>query len=161
MVTECLRETARWALYARNPFGVPRVHHHFSNPPAATQRNGCASRSGLRPATPRHLGDRSCQDPKEHATSTHQSTFESPNNIRQAPLPNLNITRMRISSKLRPAGSGPTCPASPHPAKCDLGRSTHPSLEGSSQTGEGSIGRIHRPRHRPQHPGQGVPRFPT
>src|ERR1035438_425932 len=44
---------ARWALCAQNPCGVSRLHHHFSNPPLATRRNGCASRSGLRPETPR------------------------------------------------------------------------------------------------------------
>ena len=38
-----------------NPCGVSRVHHHFSNPPVATRRNGCASCSGLRPETPRHF----------------------------------------------------------------------------------------------------------
>ena len=38
---------------ATKPCGVSRLHHHFSNPPAATRRNSCASCSGLRPETPR------------------------------------------------------------------------------------------------------------
>jgi hypothetical protein len=37
-----------------------------------------------------------------------------------------------MSLKLRPAGSGPTCPATLCPAQCDLGRSPHPFVEGPS-----------------------------
>src|SRR5208337_273339 len=56
---------ARNALCARNPFGVPRTHHHFSNPPAATRRNGCASCSGLRPKTQANR--------RRHSTALHQN----------------------------------------------------------------------------------------
>ena len=51
-----------------NPCGVARVHHHFSNPPAAPRRNGCAFCSGLRPETHIIFGDMTCQDQREHAT---------------------------------------------------------------------------------------------
>ena len=37
----------------KTPAGFCASHHHFSNPPSATRRIGCASRSGLRPETPR------------------------------------------------------------------------------------------------------------
>jgi hypothetical protein len=74
MESKCLRETARWALYAQNPFGVPRAHHHFSNPPAATRRNGCASCSGLRPETPQKG---QCHDLNEQRAPRNQNRYAS------------------------------------------------------------------------------------
>ncbi len=61
----------------KTPAGFRASHHHFSNPPSATRRIGCASRSGLRPETPQKGRNTLCRDLNEQREPRQESRYAS------------------------------------------------------------------------------------
>jgi hypothetical protein len=98
--------TARWALCAQNPFGVPRTHHHFSNPPAATRRNGCASCSGLHPETPHHFRRHGMSRPKRARNVTSRIDIRATDEEKTTLVAQTNRAALTLSEYIRRAALG-------------------------------------------------------